>query len=1401
MGAVLSWFAGHLVWVTVGPFKHLRPQEALEDSPGLSDGFVLEEGDLGADSLEWCERSTGGGDTSEDYFDSRSWHSDTLSDWSPDREDSLDALLGLVDTCAAQRAAGCSFHAGRSKRRRRESVTPKDAHTDATVRRGSCNWRKSSENHADLDVSGELCPIEIRPCPGTEQLKPDLHRDPAGSTETQISTGMKHLHAQSQHGTKVNDPADTQEVTSQPRESKTCTAPIETAETQQQQSTDYTSWCEEILSRESHPQGCDHTTTPQEEAWVSGVGTERCGCVGMATEGTKSSGTVNEICSSITFSTDSRPLFPCAPELTAVAEFSQRASPVPVAGQSQDLIANHLDQIRSEEAQLGSIEPGPGSAQTYSDTDKGSEGCLPPHLLLASPLFSSSNPESEDSSFLLSEELGGGRKRRRRRRVRSLCSLSRQNTEQEGEGGHVYLHQRQAEEAVSRVGLTQSHTDMPCENSQRRVIPRALANKPDTQSAQGVASEVEKTKGPAAAEPIQDGFTGCSGQAQEAISPTNTETTVSTISSLCNQILDVPEAPCSVESPTPLSDSNNNTKASAEGTDGGESAGRFSQGVQSSSESNEKTVETLAQVTSDLLEDADKPRENSCSSLDYEPNWSSEDSAVSGLGEDLDSRCQFSLAEVDELENVKTETHVKYSAVCTHLNKFSKNARENLVSFNSNTLNKESLDPLLMCLEDKSLLEDIECKEERQIRTVKYSHPDVSLNLLSVSSLEPILEAERSQESPAAAANGPEIETRKDQEIMRPAGKDGPHDVNVSEDICSPKSPNCQPVHEEDTLSTAESEPDLNPASPDPDEFRVPPLLRGSTDRHCRPVTVAYDTMSYTTNSSCDETEETKTKKSKIKGSQTGSKGSKFSVFAKMPSFRKAKGLKGAKAEESPRESPDGEIPHSSPLPEQELQGNNSDEEVFLKSSILSQTAQQLFGQGVSGEESGGLDQENPLLRQVQLPDVHTYKRSKSNDSLNIRMRFAQAHKSFSSLFESRSMDKENEEQATEGDLGKTKQSWKKLKKAKEAELLRRTISVPDEECSQTGAEQDHGDFMSSSILNRFSSPGSPCSLRALRHTDPISKRGVPQVSGKDKPRGCKSEGQRRKHSPNGLPSSKDDSAVAAPNDTSPLSPFSPGSLATLTHLHSPSSTRAPSVASEGVMESPLRPMSPKPNSPRPAAQRRVFRYPHSGRPASLSPILLGQSVSVEGLMDPPERPKTLKPAASPLALSLSPLETPESRLDSQSHISLYAIGSISEMEGTQNGGRPASQSRTRRLLETVADEKVSVVLSGLRTGSWVDNGQDGGRQKRRRCSDDLWIEEEKRYKRKLARAIRGSLGQLNTLLPEDMDKTRAGVALGLVEAFRGMPLKAHCFSQSTPIGLDCLGWRRHISYASEYQL
>lgn len=53
---------------------------------------------------------------------------------------------------------------------------------------------------------------------------------------------------------------------------------------------------------------------------------------------------------------------------------------------------------------------------------------------------------------------------------------------------------------------------------------------------------------------------------------------------------------------------------------------------------------------------------------------------------------------------------------------------------------------------------------------------------------------------------------------------------------------------------------------------------------------------------------------------------------------------------------------------------------------------------------------------------------------------------------------------------------------------------------------------------------------------------------------------------------------------------------------------------------------------------------------------------------------------------------------------------------------------------------------------------------------------------------------------PFSIPQAEAEVTLGLLEAFQGMPLKANCFSQSTPIGLDCLGWKRCISSSCKYE-
>lgn len=48
--------------------------------------------------------------------------------------------------------------------------------------------------------------------------------------------------------------------------------------------------------------------------------------------------------------------------------------------------------------------------------------------------------------------------------------------------------------------------------------------------------------------------------------------------------------------------------------------------------------------------------------------------------------------------------------------------------------------------------------------------------------------------------------------------------------------------------------------------------------------------------------------------------------------------------------------------------------------------------------------------------------------------------------------------------------------------------------------------------------------------------------------------------------------------------------------------------------------------------------------------------------------------------------------------------------------------------------------------------------------------------------------------------QVRTRLSLCALKAFPGMPLRSLSFSHSTPIGLDCLGWRRRMSSPGEYR-
>lgn len=1086
-------------------------------------------------------------------------------------------------------------------------------------------------------------------------------------------------------------------------------------------------------------------------------------CVDPVTEVKRSSGTVNEIGSSITFSAEAEALFSfasCAPDLTrSVLQVLQqavpgssppghdtrqrrekrpgrrrrrtrgsKAQPWQDSGQTQrsipqssELEATGRDKPDSldplEKVQECSALPEPGSAQTLPDRGVADGEVLPP--LIDKLLVSL---DSDSCHRQLESSVGEGRK------ARSPCCLSLKHNGDE-------VEEENTETAGSYVcfdilppenpSLSDTDTADVCESICVEVNSRECVSL-DAHSTVCLLSEGEESP----AEPLVLKSYPCIEQPGLGRGPVPLSN-IEIICSLNELSIKHPESPNSPITPwnesaslSAVSDSNNNTKASrAGGAEETESTVWSSNRAQSSSNTAEKTAcntleASTTTLTSDLSEYAKKAQEVSDvfpSPVCCDHYWSSEDSAVSGLGD----FSPFSLTQVEDLEEEHKNEEKRLDYASNQIDCGCRNVEEHLGSV---TQSGKDLAPLVPKLDIGWLL-DKDCNEElnncsrrppdykesfedyflaeeyrepqegssrgaqQGVNIFKEPYPDISLNLPPIRSLEPILEADRGQDSSVVSEDDSQVKAHK-VEDMGPVEDESASSGNLT--TPSPKSSCCQHELEEDTSTPTEMMAQFHTPVAEVNDLTASPLLRHGGEKRCRPITMSCDTTPCSANSGNNEEDKT-SKKGKTKGSQTANKASKFSVFAKMPSFRKAKNVKGSKAEEPSRESTErGEesVPSES---EPSVHEDNSDDEVFVKESdILNQAVQQAFSsrRDEEEEESYGFFPPTPRTRHVQQllghrgpgeangaldPDgLHqtAYKRSKSNDSLNnnIRMRFAQAHKSLSSLFESRSMDKENEEHlssANEGDLSRAKQSWRRLKRAKEAELLRRALSVPEGDTGRTGTGEDLEDSIISSVQDGMSISGSPASLRALRHTDPLSKRGFPQGDGTDIPHGCKSEGQRRKCSGNGLPitapSSSDDSEALPINE--PQSPISPSSLASLYHPHSPTGVPLPPLTGDVLIEGPLRPMSPKPNSPRPAAQRRVFRYPHSVRASVLSSVRLCQSVSVEGLTDPPERPKTLKPTASPLGLSLSPLEGPESSIDNQSHTSLHTIGSIHELE------------------------------------------------------------------------------------------------------------------------------------------
>lgn len=1020
-------------------------------------------------------------------------------------------------------------------------------------------------------------------------------------------------------GTKTSGASD--DVRTKPRDTPDTRAAISTTDT----------YCSQTAPERSHrgglpeiePRVFSSVKRAQDNARVSGVcsHTEEFRPDNSTRDDAKQTGTVNEICSAITFTTQTATCHTLDTCSTSQVSLDPRGSARDLEGfleRKRDHGQSHGTARQSSQAPTQELTP-------HELDRKGTslKSCPRSQLHAAENTLASSGLETccdSNSGQRLSYQTVRHSSLQGQEEEASCLS----SDHSQGDGSWVRLSGRPQSELSEQINWG--------------VFPSAVTSDPTKHKLPGIK---EKSTNSAASECMQYRSPERVDVAPKVIPSASIQTAVDVTTSHCKKVnldLRFPQSSLSL-----LADSNNN-KASIKGAEKGDAVDCSAKGVQ-------RDHESIESISCPLVE----PSQNVASDQVAFESTSLEQLEV--FSPPLDFRYDFSRAD------------------CHY------GLRNSHDGYNYLTPGREAQKLQTKGVEDGPLADFSDHASEA--RTVRYPQPDVCFNLHGSGCLEPIVEAERSLENCATFMDRIGVEAERESVIMRHAEALGDH-VQLSGDISVSKSTEQQPERKE-RLSDNDIEPAIISATA---------TLCISGEKRHRPITVAYDTVSCNSvdsNSDAAErphlsvwarnnTSNKVAQKSKTKGNQTGNKASKFSVFAKMPSFRKSKVSKGAKIEEVSQESSDGGDEVS--LFEQEQPRDNAADDISVKGDMLGQPVHEVsssscceveeddYGffssstshgcQGGSEESSGKLSQNEPASRHVQTPDGQTCKRSKSNDSLNIRMRFAQAHKSLSSLFESRSADKDEQAPVTAGaDSDSIKQSWGKTTQAADVEQLKRTLSLPDGDCRNIARGQILRDVVSSPLLERRCGLGSPSSLRSSRHTDPISKRGVPQGCADENSHGCSADGQ----TTHGLPLSFNDPAAPLPSTPSPVSHANHSLPSTPAQQVSPSWTRSHPGTAEDLAKSPLRPMSPKPNSPRPGSQRKSFCFSHSARGKSVSPVSSPQSVSIDGLTDPPKRPKTLKPSSSPLCLSLNPLDAADSRMHSQSHVRLYANGSINELE------------------------------------------------------------------------------------------------------------------------------------------
>ncbi|XP_060009111.1 LOW QUALITY PROTEIN: uncharacterized protein LOC132522444 [Lagenorhynchus albirostris] len=461
-------------------------------------------------------------------------------------------------------------------------------------------------------------------------------------------------------------------------------------------------------------------------------------------------------------------------------------------------------------------------------------------------------------------------------------------------------------------------------------------------------------------------------------------------------------------------------------------------------------------------------------------------------------------------------------------------------------------------------------------------------------------------------------------------------------------------------------------------------------------------------------------------------------------------------------------------------------------------------GRGLAGLTEGGhVETRGDLGSRRQSSESCDAKRLKTPEK-RLSARLASAHKTLANFFESRVLEKENTGECFPGSFKDQKKksrlpqtSWRTVLKSKDAEGPKRPSLVslvpgpeilkpprPSPLGTSSHREEQAEDKESCYVFrDHWTLPHSPTPLSNSSLVSSDNRRkSEPTIK-------CTSTQESGKYLPSGN----------FPEKSWPLSPTSPGrQQAGISHTHPSSSTCCLVYGSQGV---PCKPLSPKPQSPRPGAQRVDFHYPGRGRASSA--VSLGSSSHVDSSSEAPGSPK----AWTSLLLSLQALdqgEKEESRKRGQHPCGLSTAPSLKDLLGSENHmpweEQPGKKPSCSRSLKAFHTEPAQGPFSTAETGTWSlpfisaeDVPRETPSQPRSTSQhshislDDLWLEKMQRRKLK-------KLAQFERKMHACKDGIQCWRKMTITSPESlNLPRRSHPFSQSAPTGLNHMGWPEPI--------